>query len=178
MCLLIEPLLLRWDGQHRRTQKNSRYYEKFHAKVSDAYRVFVCSRCGLLVLGSMARQVFNCSRCKRPADVVQVTVPYATKQMIQELFAMHVVPRLRVKTIKDLWSVEANFIPLIFKQKTIIWSHFEKPVAVAYPIMLPTLPIFSPHFVSSPKINLFLFFFFFVLHRYRSTTPSSGKTLL
>lgn len=24
--------------------------------------------------------------------------------------------------------------------------------------MLPTLPIFSPHFVSSPKINLFLFF--------------------
>lgn len=70
--------------------------------VSDAYRVFVCSRCGLLVLGSMARQVFNCSRCKRPADVVQVTVPYATKQLIQELFAMHVVPRLRVKTIKDL----------------------------------------------------------------------------
>lgn len=62
--------------------------------VSDAYRVFVCSNCGKMVFGSMTKRSSNCRMCKRSDDIVQVTMPYAAKQLIQELLAMHVMPRL------------------------------------------------------------------------------------
>ena len=69
--------------------------------VSDAYRVFVCSGCGILVVGSMSKKVFFCRKCKKMSDIVQVNIPYAAKQLIQELMAMHIMPKLQLTAEKD-----------------------------------------------------------------------------
>lgn len=69
--------------------------------VSDAYYVFVCRGCGMMVYGSSNRQFYNCRRCKTDKHVVQVSMPYAAKQLVQELLAMHIVPRLSVKIQYD-----------------------------------------------------------------------------
>ena len=55
---------------------------------SDAFVVNVCETCGLLGYNGY------CGYCKSSKNVVQLTVPYATKLLFQELMAMQVVPRL------------------------------------------------------------------------------------
>ena len=55
---------------------------------SDAFPVNVCQRCGLLGYNGY------CSYCKSSKQVSNLTVPYATKLLFQELMAMQVVPRL------------------------------------------------------------------------------------
>ncbi|PWY98866.1 putative DNA-directed RNA polymerase III, 130 kd subunit [Testicularia cyperi] len=55
---------------------------------SDAFTVHVCQKCGLLGYNGF------CPYCSSSKDVVQLTIPYATKLLLNELIAMQVVPRL------------------------------------------------------------------------------------
>jgi DNA-directed RNA polymerase II subunit RPB2 len=62
---------------------------------SDAYRIHVCQKCGLIAVANLKNQTFEC--CKNPSErtsVVQVMVPYACKLLFQELMSMAIAPRL------------------------------------------------------------------------------------
>ena len=65
--------------------------------VSDAYRVHLCEICGLFCLGNIAEQRFECLNCQTAAKICQIRVPYACKLLLQELMALQISPRLRVR---------------------------------------------------------------------------------
>lgn len=62
---------------------------------SDAYRVFVCKKCGLMATGNMRTNRYYCEACKVP-DVAQVHIPFATKLLFQELMSVGVTPRITI----------------------------------------------------------------------------------
>ncbi|EAR95419.1 DNA-directed RNA polymerase II protein (macronuclear) [Tetrahymena thermophila SB210] len=68
--------------------------------VSDQFRTHVCSRCGLFAKADVTNHKYDCTGCsqgdKKHYKIVQVYLPYAAKQLIQELMAMHIVPRIKV----------------------------------------------------------------------------------
>jgi DNA-directed RNA polymerase II subunit RPB2 len=63
---------------------------------SDAYRVHVCDRCGLIAIANLQSLIFECRSCKT-SSVSQVYLPYAMKLLIQELMAMQIAPRMMVR---------------------------------------------------------------------------------
>lgn len=60
---------------------------------SDAYRIFVCKKCGLMAIGDMKNNRYMCKACLIP-NVVQVEIPFATKLLFQELVSVGVTPRI------------------------------------------------------------------------------------
>jgi len=60
---------------------------------SDAYRVHVCDRCGIMTKGDIQNNVYYCQACKCP-NVSQITLPFATKLLFQELMSVGVTPRI------------------------------------------------------------------------------------
>ena len=71
--------------------------------VSDVYRSFVCATCGRLALGSVDSRTFYCRVCKEYGQVFAIQIPYAAKQLIQELSAMHISAKmdLKIQKIED-----------------------------------------------------------------------------
>ena len=62
---------------------------------SDAYRVHVCEKCGLIAVANLRKGSFHCQACKATTGIVQVFMPYACKLLFQELMAMCIAPRLQ-----------------------------------------------------------------------------------
>ncbi|ERN20504.1 hypothetical protein AMTR_s00068p00181030 [Amborella trichopoda] len=62
--------------------------------LSDAYRVHVCERCGLIAIADLQKNNFQCKGCKNKTDIVQVYVPYSCTLLFQELIAMAITPRM------------------------------------------------------------------------------------
>ncbi|GMH42706.1 hypothetical protein BSKO_10625 [Bryopsis sp. KO-2023] len=62
---------------------------------SDAYRVHVCEKSGLMAVANLRKNHFYSQIHGNDSDVVQVFMPYACKLLFHELMAMCIVPRLR-----------------------------------------------------------------------------------
>ena len=63
---------------------------------SDIYRIFICSRCGLMAVANPEKNIFKCATCKNNADFKQIRPPYALKLLFQELETMNIAPRITV----------------------------------------------------------------------------------
>ena len=63
---------------------------------SDAYRIHVCEKSGLIAIANLKKQQFSSPIHQADAAVAQVFVPYACKLLFQELMAMCIAPRLRL----------------------------------------------------------------------------------
>ena len=73
---------------------------------SDVYSTYVCGMCGLFAVRETTRNsertpgpedTYKCPMCKNYQDIHKIMIPYAFKLMIQELMAMNILARIRVK---------------------------------------------------------------------------------
>lgn len=70
---------------------------------SDRTIIYVCSECGHIGWFDRLRKRYVCPIHEDKAAVVPIYVSYAFKLLIQELMAMHIMPRLIVKSKIDLF---------------------------------------------------------------------------
>ena len=77
--------------------------------VSDIYWVYICGVCGLFAQRMLRKNsrnrlsyndVYHCPGCNNKSNIHKVRMPYAFKLMLQELMAMSIAPRIRVKDIE------------------------------------------------------------------------------
>ena len=61
---------------------------------SDAFRVHVCKRCGLIAAYNDEVHIHHCKTCDNRIDFDYVELPYACKLMFQELITMNIAPRI------------------------------------------------------------------------------------
>ncbi|KAG2425954.1 hypothetical protein HXX76_013327 [Chlamydomonas incerta] len=62
---------------------------------SDAYRIHVCERSGLIAVANLKKQQFTSTIYKDGSNIYQVYIPYACKLLFQELMAMCIAPRMQ-----------------------------------------------------------------------------------
>ena len=55
---------------------------------SDNYRIFVCSKCGMMSNVNPDKNIYDCKACKNKSSFVQVRIPYACKLLFQEIQCM------------------------------------------------------------------------------------------
>jgi DNA-directed RNA polymerase II subunit RPB2 len=73
---------------------------------SDAYRVHVCERCGMIAVADLENKRYFCRACKsrdycsksivdknKNNKIVQIIIPYAAKLLFQELMSMLIAPK-------------------------------------------------------------------------------------
>ena len=61
---------------------------------SDAFKVHVCRRCGLIAAYNDKVHIHHCKTCDNRLDFACVELPYSCKLMFQELLTMNIAPRL------------------------------------------------------------------------------------
>ena len=64
---------------------------------SDGYQVHICNTCGLIASKIIDKEIYICSACKNNTDTSLVEIPYATKLLFQELMAINILPRIKIK---------------------------------------------------------------------------------
>ena len=64
--------------------------------VSDPFTTGICKTCGTLAIVNEEECVYACGTCGNKTEFIQKTIPYAMKLWIQELEAMHIVPRMEL----------------------------------------------------------------------------------
>ena len=62
--------------------------------VSDPFQTGICKTCGTLAVVNEVEGIYACGTCGNKTEFIQKTIPYAMKLWIQELEAMHIVPRM------------------------------------------------------------------------------------
>lgn len=62
---------------------------------SDRYTAHVCDVCGLFAVFNVSSKEKYCQAC-RTSSVSTIQIPYSSKLLFQELYAMGIVPRLLV----------------------------------------------------------------------------------
>jgi len=72
----------------------SRFTKERMYDVSDAFRVHVCKRCGLIAAYNDQMHIHYCKTCDNRIDFDYVELPYACKLMFQELISMNIAPRI------------------------------------------------------------------------------------
>jgi DNA-directed RNA polymerase beta subunit len=71
---------------------------------SDIYTCYVCSKCGLIASKKMDKDIYICHACNKLPEnqgeiayANKVVMPYCFKLLVQELMAINILPRIRVK---------------------------------------------------------------------------------
>jgi DNA-directed RNA polymerase II subunit RPB2 len=64
---------------------------------SDGYQVHVCNSCGLIASKIIDKDIYICTACKNNTDTSLIEIPYATKLLFQELMAINILPRIKVR---------------------------------------------------------------------------------
>ncbi len=72
----------------------SRFVKERLYDVSDAFRVHVCNKCGLICAFNNSKHIHECKTCNNRTDFKYVEIPYACKLMFQELITMNIAPRI------------------------------------------------------------------------------------
>jgi DNA-directed RNA polymerase II subunit RPB2 len=62
--------------------------------VSDPFPTGICKTCGTLAIMNEEESIYSCGTCGNKTEFIQKTLPYAMKLWMQELEAMHIVPRM------------------------------------------------------------------------------------
>jgi DNA-directed RNA polymerase II subunit RPB2 len=62
--------------------------------VSDAFRVHVCKRCGMIAAYNDQTHIHHCKTCDNRIDFDYVELPYSCKLLFQELITMNIAPRI------------------------------------------------------------------------------------
>jgi hypothetical protein len=75
-------------------------------ETSDIYSCYVCDKCGLFAQRMLRKDnkpyptkkdIYFCPACRNYTDISKIRIPYAFKLFIQEMMAMNICPRIRVK---------------------------------------------------------------------------------
>ena len=64
---------------------------------SDFYKMNVCGSCGL----SSLKGGIECKTCKTSQHIKEISIPYASKLLFQELMAMNITPRIVLDEIAE-----------------------------------------------------------------------------
>ena len=62
--------------------------------VSDNYRLYVCTDCGIKAVVNPEKDIYYCKNCNNQTSFSEVRVPYSCKLLMQELEAMSVSPKI------------------------------------------------------------------------------------
>jgi DNA-directed RNA polymerase II subunit RPB2 len=62
--------------------------------VSDPFPTGICKTCGTLAVVNEEEMIYSCGTCGNKTEFIMKTIPYAMKLWMQELEAMHIVPRM------------------------------------------------------------------------------------
>ena len=62
--------------------------------VSDPFPTGICKMCGTLAVVNEDEGIYSCGTCGNKTEFILKTIPYAMKLWMQELEAMHIVPRM------------------------------------------------------------------------------------
>ena len=62
--------------------------------VSDPFPTGICKTCGTLAIMNEVESIYSCGTCGNKTEFINKTIPYAMKLWMQELEAMHIVPRM------------------------------------------------------------------------------------
>jgi DNA-directed RNA polymerase beta subunit/intein/homing endonuclease len=75
-------------------------------ETADAYSTYVCLKCGLLAQRKIAignenyptkNDTYFCKACKNTTHIAKIRIPYAFKLLLQEMMAMNIAPRIRIR---------------------------------------------------------------------------------
>ena len=86
-----------------------RFLKERLMETADAYNTYICASCGLFAQRMLKRDnkpyatkqdVYFCPGCRNKTKVYKIRIPYAFKLMMQELMAMNIAPRMKVKEIE------------------------------------------------------------------------------
>ncbi len=61
---------------------------------SDAFKVNVCKKCGLIAAYNNKMHIHYCKTCENRTDFNLVHIPYSCKLLFQELMTMNIAPRI------------------------------------------------------------------------------------
>jgi len=63
---------------------------------SDNYRVFLCSKCGMMSNVNPEKNIYDCKVCRNKTAFVQVRIPYAAKLLFQEVQCMGIGTKMLI----------------------------------------------------------------------------------
>jgi DNA-directed RNA polymerase II subunit RPB2 len=80
--------------------------------VSDYFRMHVCSECGLMAVGNLTKNIYQCTKCRKVKN----------RLFSQQKFIRFLFPMLQNSSFKNLWLC-ISFQNYTFQEKKIIFDH-------------------------------------------------------